>query len=408
MLHGLVDGRALIVAALSAATILTAGATFAASARADAAQVTVVSPGGAQQTLSLDALVGSEDVTARTYELRSGESRSSATVTGFSLAAILDAAGADPFSFSYLQVQRPEGGAVRLSRHQALDAGAFADGPPVVYATATGTGFLRPSGGPEDDNATDSFEAPQGISIVLGKGSPLLVQARASTPRTRPGRPIEFSATVEGGGAGEELIYSWYFDDGDSASGASARHAFAERGSYDVVVGVTTPGDSTGSSDVVTVQVGAPIAGPDRRGGGRNRDANAPDHGAAGDSGQSGGAANPAPSAHLCPHSGKKCALDTELRGDGPSETTSEAQAGEPVSGVLLTGSQTSPRPPKKATAAARTGILDGGEGGGTSLPDAALGLLVTAGLLGLGALAEARGSLSTYRDEKEPQGAAP
>ena len=128
----------------------------------------------------------------RAYALRSGEGESTETVTGFSLAAILDAAGADPYGFSYLEVQRPAGGAVLLSRHQALDPGAFAEGPPVVYATAAGTAFLRPSSGAGDLNATDSFEAPQGVTVVLRKGSPLRVRAQASTLRTRPGKPVDF------------------------------------------------------------------------------------------------------------------------------------------------------------------------------------------------------------------------
>lgn len=168
------------------------------AAHADDAQVTVVAPGGAQQTLSLDALSGGEDVTDRTYSLRGPSGESAQTVTGFSLAAILEAAGADPYGFSYLEAQRPAGGAVLLSRHRALDPGAFADGPPVVYATGAGTGFLRPSGGAEDLNAGDSFEAPQGVTIVLRKGSPLQVRAEASTPaRDRAARsPSPRSSTA--------------------------------------------------------------------------------------------------------------------------------------------------------------------------------------------------------------------
>lgn len=383
-----------LVAALVAATALLA---LPGSARADAAQVTVVSPGGAQQTLALDALAGQEDVVGGTYALRGPEGESTQTVTGFSLAAVLEAAGADPFGFSYLEAQRPAGGAVLLSRHQALDPGAFAEGPPVVYATAAGTGFLRPSAGPDDLNASDSFEAPQGVTLVLRKGSPLKVRAKASTVRTRPGREVSFSAIVEQAGAGEQLTYSWYFDDGNSAEGAEVSHSFAERGSYDVVVGVTTPGDSAGTSAVVTVQVGAPLAGPDRKGGGTSKDAKAPDHGAATGSGDTGtpgsGTAAPAipqpspatPSlqrSQFCPDTGGKC--DRKRDED-------RSPAGEQVSGLLLTSADTSPPEPPAATAAARTGKLgDGGGGGGLS--DTALGALAALGLLGLGALGEVRG----------------
>ncbi len=249
MRNGLLLHRRLSAVPLAALALVAALASpWAAGARADAAQVTVVSPGGAEQTLALDALTGTEDVRERPYVLRSSTGESTQTVSGFSLAAILDAAGADPYGFSYLEVQRPAGGAVPLSRHQALDPGAFPDGPPLVYATAAGTGFLRPSAGPEDLNVGDSFEAPQGISVVLRKGSRLQVRAKASKLRTRPGQPVHFNAAVDGAGAGEQLAYSWYFDDGASATGPEATHSFMRRGSYDVIVGVTSDGDDTGAS----------------------------------------------------------------------------------------------------------------------------------------------------------------
>jgi hypothetical protein len=371
------------------------------AAWADDAQVTIVSPGGEQQTLALEALAGSEDVVAHGYLLRSPSGESSTTVTGFSLTAILSAAGADPFGFSYLEVQRPAGGSVLLSRHQALDPGAFDEGPPVVYATAAGTGFLRPSSGYEDLNAGDSFEAPQGIALVLRKGSPLLVEVKASTKRTRPGKKVSFSAVVGRAGSGEQLSYSWYFDDGHSASGAGAQHSFARRGSYDVVVGVTTPGDRAGASAVVTIQVGAPPSGPDRKGGGRNRAAEAPDHGVATGTrgaappGPGGAAASvPAPMAHSQPTAARK---KTHRR------PAPESEDGKHVSGVLLSGTSTAPLPEPPLPATARSGNL-GDQGGGLGIPGAALGLLVTAGLLGAGALAESRGAFVSLSGTKAPE----
>jgi PKD repeat protein len=389
MLHGQLLNRFLIATAAVAAWALAAPAVEA--ARADAAQVTVIAPGGAQQTLSLDALAGSEDVVDRSYALRSSGGESSQVVSGFSLAALLDAAGADPFGFSYLEVLRPADGALLLSKDQALDSGAFADGPPVVYATATGTAFLRPSSGSGDLNASDSFALPQGVTIALCKGSPLRVQAEASTLRTRPGVPVELTAEAEGAEAGETFTYAWHFDDGTSAAGSSATHSFARRGSYDVVVGVTTPGDSTGASAVVTIQVGPPPAAPDRKGGGTQRDREAPDHGAAtGIEGTSGpptavtpagtGAAPATPPPPPSPQQAK------------PDKATEPAPAGELVTGQLL-NTPTQPKP--EAQPAARTGRLDEDDGdGGIGLPGVALGLLVTAGLMGAGALVEARSLL--------------
>jgi hypothetical protein len=385
LLHRLLIATAAVAAWASAAPTVEA-------ARADAAQVTVISPGGAQQPLSLEALAGGEDVVDRSYALRASSGETAQTVTGFSLATLLEAAGADPYAFSYLEVLRPAGRAVMLSADQALDAEAFADGPPVVYATATGTAFLRPSGDPDDFNASDSFEAPQGVTIALRKGSPLQVRAEASTLRTRPGERIEFSAVVDRAGAGEQLTYSWYFDDGSSAIGATATHSFARRGSYDVVVGVTAPGDSAGASAVVTIQVGAPLAGPNRKGGGKRRDREAPDHGAT--TGAGGAAtASAAPAAapaspgvsHLHGRAGQK-------RHSRPRPTPRPSLPGEVVSGGLLSAQAPAPSTPK-APPGARAG-KPGEEDGGFSLPGAALGLLLTAGLLGAGALVEARSLL--------------
>jgi hypothetical protein len=378
-----------LIALAALAALATLASPWAAAAGADVAQVTVVSPGGAEQTLSLDALAGSENVADRSYLLRSPGGDSSLTVSGFSLSRILDAAGADPYGFSYLEVQRPAGGAVLLSRHQALDSGAFPDGAPLVYATATGTAFLRPSAGPEDLNAGDNFEAPQGLSIVLRKGSRLQVKAKASTVKTRPGKPVDFSATVEGAGSGEQLTYSWYFDDGASAASPEATHTFAKRGSYDVVVGVTSAGDDTGASAVVTVQVGAPLGGPDRKGGGRENDAGAPDHGAAAGSTTGTG---PGAGAGVPPAAPTVAPAPTPAPGQArPEPQAAPAPNGGLIEGELVSAETGVAPAPAAKRAAARSGSLDG-DGGNGGIPGAAWGLLATLGLFGAGALAEAGG----------------
>jgi hypothetical protein len=390
--HGLaVAGLAMLMALL-----------LAPGARADAAQVTVVSPGGAQQTLALAALAGGEDVVNGTYVLRGSGGETSQTVTGFSLAALIEAAGADPYSFSFLEVQRPSGGAVQLSRHQALEQGAFAEGPAVVYATPTGTGFLRPSSGGDDLNGDDSFEAPQGVTVVLRKGTPLQVKAEASTEKTKPGKKVKFSAVVEKSGAGEELTFSWSFGDGKSASGAKVTHSFAKPGRYDVVVGVTSPGNEAGSSAVVSIQVGEPITGgPNRKGGGRNETEDAPEQGAASGPSTSGSGSgstgiplpSPVPSAPVMPTAPEPIPVPPPET-PAPVQEVAPEPAGEEVSGELLT----TPSPaeleqPNEPPAEARRGQLDEDSGGGGGLPPAAWGGLATLGLLGLGGLLEARGA---------------
>ena len=408
--------RIALPAALLALALLAPSA-----AGADTAQVTVVSPGGSQQTLSLQALAGSEDVSARSYTLRSASGESKAVVSGFSLAKLIDAAGADPYTFTYLEVQRPTGGSVQLSRHQALDPSAFPEGPPVVYPTATGTAFLRPATGSGDLNASDSFESPQGISIVLRKGSPLKVRAEASKAKVKVGQQVDFSAIVEGGGAGEELAYSWYFDDGTRrVSGESVSHSFSQRGTYDVTVGVTTPGDSAGTSAVVSVQVGEPQKGPNRKGGGTNKNSKAPDHGSADGTGdgvpgdQIAGVPPAAvvPPTTLPPSTVSPVPAPPPTPVEPPVEPTPPPTApptGETVSGTLLTtGAPAAPEEPTD-TEAARTGTLsasegDGDSGGGPGLPATGLGALFTVGLLGFGALAEARGGFISNLSQRLPR----
>lgn len=388
-----------LLSALAATVLLALASPWAAAASADTAQVTVVSPGGATQTLALDALTGSEDVLDRTYLLRSSAGESTQTVRGFSLARLLDAANADPYGFSYLEVQRPAGGTVVLSRDQALSTTAFADGPPVVYKTATGTAFLRPNAGSEDLNADDSFEAPQGISIVLRKGTQLTVRPKASARKVKVGEKVDFSATVEGAGAGEELRYSWTFDDGGRGEGETTSHTFKKRGTYDIVVGVTTPGNDTGASAVITVQVGDPAAGgPDRKGGGTNKAAAAPDHGTAegpttslGTTGiptySSEGAIGSAP---MDTQRDRRSRVQRSTDDRPPTEPAETPPPGEQVEGELVSATTDLTPPEEKEQVAARTGTPEG-DGGGGGLPTAAAGLLATMGLLGLGALIEAR-----------------
>lgn len=399
MLHRLVHHRRLIAFGVTLATLAlpTLG-----SARADTAQVTVVLPGGTERTLSLQALAGSEDVVERTYELRSTNGSASQTVTGFSLAALIDAAGADPYTFSYLEVQRPAGGSVLLSRDQALSAGAAGEGPPVVFATETGTGFIRPVGGPEDNNGPDSFEAPQGITVVMRKGAFLRVRALASPLRTKPGKPVSFGVQVDRAGAGETLSYSWYFDDGRSATGAAVRHSFAKRGSYDVVLGVRASGEDAGVSSVVTIQVGAPLPGPDREGGGRNDAPAAPDHGSADGpatgspegSGETGTVAPPPQSA----------APEPAVQPEPAPRPERKPQPAIPpknlVEGELLgaeSAAALSPATEKARQAAARRGQLSE-DGSGAGVPAAAWGGLTTLGLLAAGAALEAGGLFALRR----------
>ncbi len=245
-----------------------------------AAQITFVPDRGDPVTLTNEQIAEAADVSERTYTIRSdsGE-QTTATVSGASLGALLEAADVDLVSVGYLDIARPDGTPLLLSTDQATEDDAFPEGPPVVTAESAEVSFLRPSSGERDANSGDRFSSPSGLTVSLRRGRLLEVSADAEPRRVDPREPVTFTASVPRAGAGQSLTYRWAFNDGGRATGARVTHRFAKRGSYGVVVTVTTPDDAVGVSDVLRVQVGDPKDGPDRQGGGENPDQTAPDSG---------------------------------------------------------------------------------------------------------------------------------
>jgi hypothetical protein len=202
------------------------------------------------------------------------------------------------------------------------------------------------------------------------------------------GQAVTFTAAGEGG-AGQKLSYRWNFDDKTGRPGRQVTHRFKEKGSYNVVVSVTTPEDPVGAPDIIRVRVGPAPKGPDRQGGGTNSSAAAPTSGTAagGSGGTSGG---------------------TGQAAGGPAQATSPAKTarrrprpdtagGEQIEGTLLSDATVVPQKPAARKRAARTGndrVTEGGFG----VPGVAWGVLITLGLAGTGALVELRSALPWAR----------
>lgn len=408
--------------AIAACLLVLAGVAVPGSAIA--ATVTLAPVSGQPVTLDLDQLPVPPDVEGRNYTVRSEAGDTPLTISGYSLAAMIEAAGLDPVTIGYLEVARPSGGTMLLSRRQATADGAFPDGPPVIFRDSQGLHILRPSSGPGDFNAADliSVGVDGALSLVARSGTLLKVSAKASVRKARVGQKVSFTATLDRFAGGEEVTVSWYFDDGGSAKGSEVSHSFRQPGLYDIVVGVTTPGDRVGASATVTVQVGEPKKqGPKRRGGGDNRDKNAPDSGASnGGSGpESGGppAADPGPSSPAPSYSPAPATttepppisqpqpepqpqpkprrperqpakdpvsepLGDEIRGELLTQEEIETQ---PLAAIETAEDEQAAQPP-----AARTGSLSPEGGGG--IPGALAGAGVALLMLGLGGILEARG----------------
>ena len=366
------------------------------------------------------------DVNQQNYTLRSEGGSRTVTVTGYSLAALLEAGNLDPVVIGYLEIARPGGGTLLLSRRQVTNPAAFPEGPPVVYTDESGTHLLRPSADDGDHNEADLITVAPGaeLNITARSGTLLALDASSSHKKARVGQRVKFTATLKQGAPGETVNYSWYFDDGSSAEGAGTQHAFKQAGTYDVVVGVTTTGDRVGASATVTVQVGTPIkGGPNRKGGGNNRNTKAPDSGAA--NGAQGGADGGPGSGGSGPSSGPAQSFPTESAPAysppvSPAPTPTPAPApppmpapdpepepepriptGDEISGQLLADSQVAAevlepedlvatQPPDSETVAARTGNPKNEGGGG--IPGVVMGFGVTFLMLAGGGLLEARG----------------
>lgn len=260
------------------ALVVSAGAAMPAAS----ADISVVGPrDGGTKSVSFGSLAAQFDV-EDDYVLRGASGATQVKrVKGISVARLLSVLGADEV-YSGLDVVRPGGGVVRLSKIQLLAGGQT----PVIFAEGDQLVFLRPSYSPDDANASDivSVGAMTLKQVDLGA---LNVSAKASKQKVNVGELVTFTGTASGGGAGESYKFTWIFKDGKSATGASVSHRFKKRGTYEVLLAAKTVGSDRTDPDVVVIQVGAPVKSKKKRaGGGTNDAAGAPTSGAAdGDAG---------------------------------------------------------------------------------------------------------------------------
>ena len=129
------------------------------------------------------------------------------------------------------------------------------------------------SGSPLSGISTDLLGNPRPGGRITGIGSYDLgafqyqftapsAQAGASPSTITVGTPVSFSASGSSDvNPGDTLGYSWSFDDGATASGASATHAFATAGTHKATLTVTAP-DGLQATAQATVTVNAPPPPP--------------------------------------------------------------------------------------------------------------------------------------------------
>jgi PKD domain len=363
-----------------------------------ASGVTVRLPGGAgERFVAARDIAAAADVPVTEYVLRSaGGQEESVFQTGTRLASVLALAGVDPAAVSFLELSRPDGSSLALPR-DAIDPPVGL--APLVWVDKGVVGFIRPSAGPGDANERDSFSISGGapLNVVARTGAQLTVSAEGGRRRVRAGGAVVFSGEATGAAPGEQLTYEWRFGDGTTATGTRVRHVFDEPGGFDVVLRVTGDGDSGGTSDPVSVQVGEPSERKQGDGSGDSTEQGAPQSGP--QTGASPGGAAPAPPPAAAP--APVAPLPTPIAPLAPSapspptpptqpepSTGDSSEASGVISGLRIApGGQARPAQLTGSLPAARAG----GEAPERSAATVPAGLIAAVALLALGVWREGR-----------------
>jgi pyruvate/2-oxoglutarate dehydrogenase complex dihydrolipoamide acyltransferase (E2) component len=172
-----------------------------------------------------------------------------------------------PASVDHTQVQRVNGSWSLLDRADLVDpaarfAGALA---PIFAINGAETQYLRPLRGPDDTNGDDQIVASDGaaLDLYVYSGPILAVTATATPTHVAAEQPVTLRARVTNATAADgALTYTWSFQDGATAHGATVRHAYTVPGVWHPVVTVQGRGnDSGGASAPLSVTVGTPPKG---------------------------------------------------------------------------------------------------------------------------------------------------
>jgi hypothetical protein len=192
-----------------------------------------------------------------------------------SVSELLTLAGVNPASVDHVEIERLNGGWSMLDHADLVDpAGSFENGlRPIFWINGAETQYLRPLRSATDANGNDQIVASAGaaLDLYLYSGPLLTVVAHATPTRVAVGQAVTFTASVSNPAArAGALAYTWDFQDGSTATGASVRHHFSVAGTWYPVVTVLAAGnDSGGTSQPVAVTIGSvPTGGRAARPGG--------------------------------------------------------------------------------------------------------------------------------------------
>jgi PKD repeat protein len=194
-----------------------------------------------------------------------------------------------PFSRSAVVGAQSLIGAERVARgggsSEATGPGATADTTPLPEPAFADADYRLPAGSPlidvadppsGDESPTDLTGGPRSLDgtgdcaaapdIGAREFAPATVYARATAPaQATAGQAVAFSATGTcDADPSAALTYTWAFDDGTTATGATVEHAFATAGAHTGTLTVTGGGAGRTGTASATVTVSGGITA-DRR-----------------------------------------------------------------------------------------------------------------------------------------------
>jgi uncharacterized repeat protein (TIGR01451 family) len=174
-------------------------------------------------------------------------------VAAFTVPTASPTAGS-PVSFDGTGSADPDGAVVDY-------AWTFGDGGTAAGATPRHT-FGDHGSFPVTLTVTDDDGLSRSTTQLLAVADAPPTAAFASTPASPvAGSPVSFDGAGSGDLDGAVQQYAWSFGDGGAATGPTASHAYAQAGSYDVVLTVTDDAGLTGTvTHAVTVGNAAPVA----------------------------------------------------------------------------------------------------------------------------------------------------
>lgn len=314
---------------------------------------------------------------------------------GVSLQKLLSETGTN-FDFVTIQVPRPDGSMLSLTKEQVKDP----RNQQVFYTDAQGVSRFI---GPRQDNdvvlAKDYFEVSGSITLLQRSQSKLKVTISPAKKKIDLGGSVTFKAAVTGNEPGESVTYTWWLAGRkQTVAGSSFTQKFPKKDDvYKFSVAVRIDGSETSVTAVAKITVGDPEKADEEQTGGGEGDTGS-DGGTADGSGGD-GSSTYTPSTYTPSYTPAPITPPAPAPAPTPTPTPEPlpdiATSGTPVEGNLL--ADVSDPPPsnilESAAQAARQGKQKDDEGtdGDVGVSEAAVSVFAALALLGLGAGIETR-----------------